>query len=99
MVYFVSYIVFIAGLIWYNKISSMVDKNIQITLDKQYPDLERLWSRTTSNSEQNGSDSDSDKGVIEYFDNSDQADQKIINLPKKCAGRAINLNFCRRDSS
>jgi hypothetical protein len=42
MVYFISYLVLIAGLIWFNKISELINKNIQSAIDKKYSDLERL---------------------------------------------------------
>ena len=37
MVYTISYLAFIVGLIWYNKISARLNKNIQGIVDKQYP--------------------------------------------------------------
>ena len=77
MVYLISYLVLIAGLIWFNKISGMINKNIQSAIDEQYPDLERLWKRTVENSE--STNSENEKEYTEYQINK-QVNQKIINI-------------------
>ena len=78
-VYTIAYMVLAAGLIWYNKISGTINKNIQRTIDKQYPDLERMWKRIDGNSET--TNFESKKEYTEYQINGhDRINQKIINV-------------------
>lgn len=79
MVYTIAYIILAAGLIWFNKISGMINKNIQRAIDKQYPDLERMWKRIDENSET--TNFESKKEYTEYqINGQDRINQKIINL-------------------
>ena len=47
MIYTISFLVFTAGLIWYNKISLSANKNIQTTADKYFHYLESLWAKSS----------------------------------------------------
>jgi hypothetical protein len=75
LIYTISYLVLITGLIWYNKISADVDNNVKIALDKQYPHLERLWNVTANNFERN--EFENEKGFSEYITDPEQIDLKI----------------------
>ena len=82
MVYTISYLLFIGGLIWYNKISTTINKNIQSTIDKQYPYLEKLWNETTNNPKSDMSESE--KGFeVEHFTNPELINHKIENTLRK----------------
>ena len=82
MVYTISNLVLIAGLIWFNKISTTINNNIQSTIDKQYPYLEKLWNETTKNSKSNMSESK--KGFeVEHFTNPELINHKIENTLRK----------------
>jgi hypothetical protein len=82
MVYTISNLVLIAGLIWFNKISTTINKNIQSTIDKQYPYLEKLWNETTNNPKSNMSESK--KGFeVEHFTNPELINHKIENTLRK----------------
>ena len=63
------------GLIWYNKISITINNNIQSTIDKQYPYLEKLWNETTNNPKPNMSESE--KGFEVDFTNPELINHKI----------------------
>jgi hypothetical protein len=82
MIYTISYLLFIGGLIWYNKISTTINNNIQSTIDKQYPYLEKLWNETTNNHKSNMSESE--KGFeVEHFNNPELINHKIENTLRK----------------
>jgi hypothetical protein len=83
MVYTISYLLFIGGLIWYNKISTTINKNIQSTIDKQYPYLEKLWNETSNNNHKSNI-SESEKGFeVEHFTNPELINHKIENTLRK----------------
>lgn len=77
LIYTISYLVLITGLIWYNKISAAINNDIQITLNKRYPVVEELWNKiAASKSEHNYSANE--QGFTEYFNDLNQVDQIII---------------------
>jgi hypothetical protein len=83
MVYTISYLLFIGGLIWYNKISTTINKNIQSTIDKQYPYLEKLWNETSNNNPKSNM-SESEKAFeVEHFTNPELINHKIENTLRK----------------
>ena len=75
LIYTISYLVLITGLIWYNKISADVNNNVKNALDKQYPHLERLWNVTANNFERN--EFESEKAYSEYITDPEQIDLKV----------------------
>ena len=78
MIYTISYSMFIAGLIWYNKISAIINNNIESTIDKNYPYLEKLWNETTNNHNKSIMP-ESEKGFAEHFTNPELINHKIEN--------------------
>ena len=83
LVYTISYLVLITGLVWYNRISVKINNNVQNVLNEQYPYLRKLWSETTNNYEPNVYVSEKEKGIIEHFTNPEIINHKIENALKK----------------
>ena len=83
LVYTISYLVLIAGLLWYNRISVQINNNVQNALNSQYPYLEKLWNETANSYEPIVSVSESEKGFIEQFTNQEIINHKIENALKR----------------
>ena len=83
LVYTISYLVLIAGLSWYNRISVKINNNVQNALNSQYPYLEKLWNETANSYEPIISVSETDKGFIEHFTNQEIINHKIENALKR----------------
>jgi hypothetical protein len=81
LVYTISYLVLITGLLWYNRISVKINNNVQDALDKQYPYLEKLWNKITNNHISNMSESE--KGFVEHFTNPELINHKMENTLRK----------------
>ena len=80
LVYTISYLVLIAGLIWYNKISEMTNKNIESTVEKQYPYLESLWNKTDDDFKHDNPSYEN--GITENFSDTNQINHTITNTLK-----------------
>lgn len=83
LVYTISYLVLIAGLLWYNRISVKINNNVQNALNSQYPYLEKLWNETANSYEPIISVSETEKGFIEHFTNQEIINHKIENALKR----------------
>jgi hypothetical protein len=77
VIYDISYLVLITGLIWYNKISATINNNIKDTLNKRYPEIEGLWNKTAANKSEYVY-SPNEQGFTEYFNDPSQFGQKIV---------------------
>ena len=86
LVYPIAYLVLIAGLVWYNRISVKIKNNVQDALDKRYPYLEKLWNETTENNKSDMSeseDSESEEGFVEHLTHPEIINNKIENTLRK----------------
>lgn len=81
IIYTISFLVLLAGLIWYNKISTTIKKNIEMTVDRHYPHLEKLWNKTSNSQESDLSEYES--GPVEHFTSPELIDNKMENTLRK----------------
>jgi len=90
-VYTISFLMLIAGLIWYNKISTTLNKNIEITIDRLYPYLEKLWNEPTDNYNHTSNMSESDEGLVEHLTNPEIINNKIEDTIRKTNEKILIL--------
>jgi sugar-specific transcriptional regulator TrmB len=89
LMYTISYLVLITGLIWYNKISEMMNKNIQNTVEKQYPYLQSLWNKTENDLKNN--DSHDENSIIQNFNDTNQINKTIMDTLKNAHKEIVFL--------
>ena len=77
--YAISFVVLVAGLVWYNKISSRINLNIQNVVADKYPALERLWMMEESDGSGLEKDPQLENELNEYVERGEM-NQKIINM-------------------
>jgi hypothetical protein len=83
LVYPIAYLVLIAGLLWYNRISVKIKNNVQDALDKRYPYLEKLWNETTDDDNHKSDMSESEEGFVEHLTHPEIINHKIENTLRK----------------
>lgn len=94
MLWSISFVVLVAGLVWYNKISSRINLNIQNVVAHEYPVLESLWNM--KGADDGGSNSDLEKDpqleneLTEYVERGEM-NQKIINMIEGSKGELALL--------
>lgn len=97
MVWAISFVILVAGLVWYNKISSRINKNIQNVIDDEYPVLESLWMKTKEGGADRNGGLEKDprlekKELTEYLGyDGREMDQKIINIIEHSNGEGALL--------
>ncbi len=87
LVYPIAYLVLIAGLVWYNRISVKIKNNVQDALDKRYPYLEKLWNETTDDDHKSemseSEESENEEGFVEHLTHPEIINHKIENTLRK----------------
>ena len=87
LVYPIAYLVLIAGLVWYNRISVKIKNNVQDALDKRYPYLEKLWNETTDDDHKSemseSEESENEEGFVEHLTHPEIINDKIENTLRK----------------
>ena len=88
--YAISFVVLVAGLVWYNKISSRINLNIQNVVADKYPALEGLWIMEGADGSGLEKDPQLENEPTEYIKRG-EINQKIINIIEGSKGKLALL--------
>ena len=88
--YAISYVVLVAGLVWYNKISSRINLNIQNVVADKHPALEGLWMMEGADGSGLEKAPQLETELTEYVER-DEMNQKIINMIEGSKGELALL--------
>jgi hypothetical protein len=86
----ISFVVLVAGLVWYNKISSRINLNIQNVVADKYPALEGLWLMEGADGSGLEKDPQLENEITEYIERGEM-NQKIINMIEGSKGELALL--------